>query len=233
MPAVVGVLLAERETRLAEASRTLHDQIGQILSVVWLRLDLLRMDLRASVPDIDERSSEIQRLLEQAVENVRDLSSALDPELTERVGLTAAMSRMAKRTARNSAAAIEVRGRLPDTLEPHLARSLHRLADLALHYLLSCSNSGRISIRLSCSDGRPTVEIRRSTAGDGPPETGPGGEGVGTAVLRVAAEAAGIEFAFRRGGGGGSSLRLRGLASEVTRKPGPGPQISRRRRGAR
>jgi signal transduction histidine kinase len=233
LPAVMGVVMAERESRLAGASRTLHDQIGQILSVVGLRLDLLRMDLRASIPDIDARSSEIQRLLEQVVENVRELSSALDPELTERVGLTAAVRRMARCAAGDSGATIEVRGRLPDTLEPRLAHSLHQLADFALHYLLSCSNSGRISIRLSCSDGRPSLEIRRSAAGVKPAETGPAGELALIAVLRVAAEAAGIELGFCRGRGGSLSLCLREPASEALQGRARRPQISRRRRGGR
>jgi signal transduction histidine kinase len=62
--------MAERE-RLA---RALHDDIGQTLTAVGLQLELLRMD---SGPEAAARVAGIQRLLEQAIERVRELSRQL------------------------------------------------------------------------------------------------------------------------------------------------------------
>src|SRR6476469_5188834 len=74
---------AERE-RLA---RKLHDETSQILSGAGLQLDILKMDLEGKIPGIAKRTAEIQELLELAVEQIRELSRALQPELAGGAGL--------------------------------------------------------------------------------------------------------------------------------------------------
>ena len=72
-------------------ARALHDEIAQILSGAGLQLDILRMDLEASVPGIAVRTAEIQGLLDRAVMQVRELSYRLNPGMVERAGLQPAL----------------------------------------------------------------------------------------------------------------------------------------------
>jgi len=67
---------------LARVARLLHDDVSQVLSAVGLQLDAMRMDFREQTPGIDERAAEIQCMLEQAIEQLRDISNELNLRLS-------------------------------------------------------------------------------------------------------------------------------------------------------
>jgi signal transduction histidine kinase len=93
-PALAQMLFAainEHEAVLARVSRLLHDDVSQILSAVGLQLDAMRMDYRGQAPGVDGRAAEIQELLEQAIEQLRDISNELNPSIVERAGLQFAL----------------------------------------------------------------------------------------------------------------------------------------------
>src|ERR1700724_3368893 len=77
----------EHEAALARVSKLLHDDVSQVLSAVGLQLDAMRMEFSNQAPDIDRRATEIQALLEQAIEQLRDVSNELNPSIVERAGL--------------------------------------------------------------------------------------------------------------------------------------------------
>src|ERR1700680_4950042 len=84
----------EHEAALARVSKLLHDDISQVLSAVGLHLDAMRMEFSDQAPDMDRRASEIQALLEQAIEQLRDISNELNPSIVERAGLQFALGRL-------------------------------------------------------------------------------------------------------------------------------------------
>ena len=61
-------------------SRILHDEVGQVVSAVGLKLELLRMDCEKLTPEAAERVASIQRLLETAMVPLRRLISELATE---------------------------------------------------------------------------------------------------------------------------------------------------------
>src|SRR6202050_5586867 len=96
-PALAQMLFAamnEHEAVLSRVSRLLHDDVSQVLSAVGLQLDAMRMDFRAQAPGVDGRASEIQELLEQAIEQLRDITNELNPSIVERAGLEFGMTRI-------------------------------------------------------------------------------------------------------------------------------------------
>ena len=88
---------SEHEAAMARVARLLHDDVSQILSAVGLQLDAMRMDFRDRLPALDSRATEIQTMLEQAIEQLRDLSNELNPSIVERAGLSFALDRLAGR----------------------------------------------------------------------------------------------------------------------------------------
>ena len=56
-----------REMESDRVSRTLHDEVGQVLSAVGLQLDVLKLDFQDRIPEIAERTVEIQKMLDRAV----------------------------------------------------------------------------------------------------------------------------------------------------------------------
>lgn len=75
---LVNLLVAGQLER-RRVCQVLHDDIGQTISAVGLQLELLRMDFEGAAPEIASRTSSIQKLLDGALNPLRELVSQLDP----------------------------------------------------------------------------------------------------------------------------------------------------------
>jgi signal transduction histidine kinase len=149
----------EHEAVLARVSRLLHDDVSQILSAVGLQLDAMRMDFREQAPGLDSRAAEIQELLEQAIEQLRDISNELNPSIVERAGLRFALDRLAGK----------VRSNFPGTLRLHfdaslrvptiLAKAFYRMTECALENAVSAPGCSLIDIYVKRSHGEYVLEI--------------------------------------------------------------------------
>lgn len=79
-------------TELRRAAGVLHDDVGSLLAVAGLRLQLLCMDF----PDASERATEVSEAIGEAMEHVRKLSRALEPSPVRRTGLKNALLDLAE-----------------------------------------------------------------------------------------------------------------------------------------
>lgn len=75
------------------ASRLLHDEVGSLLAVAGLRLQLLQMDY----PEASEATSELAAALDGAMRHIRILIKELDPSPIARTGLQNALIDLANR----------------------------------------------------------------------------------------------------------------------------------------
>jgi signal transduction histidine kinase len=75
------------------ASRVLHDEVGSLLAVAGLRLQLLQMDY----PDATEATAELAAALDGAMQHIRKLIKELDPSPIARTGLQNALIDLANR----------------------------------------------------------------------------------------------------------------------------------------
>jgi signal transduction histidine kinase len=161
-PALAKMLFAainEHEAVLARVSRLLHDDVSQILSAVGLQLDAMRMDFRKQSPGVDSRAAEIQELLEQAIEQLRDISNELNPSIVERAGLQFALDRLAG----------TVRANFPGTLRLHfdgslrvptvLAKAFYKMTECALETAIAAPGCSLIDIYVKRSHGEYVLEI--------------------------------------------------------------------------
>ena len=86
---LAGKLITAQEHERAHIARELHDEIGQALTIVKINLDTVRMasDTVSIRSMLDEGSTSV----DQALEQVRDLSLLLRPSLLDHLGLEAAL----------------------------------------------------------------------------------------------------------------------------------------------
>lgn len=91
----IAALYVQSRAVLVRAGRALHDHVGSSLSAVGVQLQLLRMD----VPAAQERIDETLRILEESLNQVRDLSQELCPSPAYRGGLKQALLRLADQHA--------------------------------------------------------------------------------------------------------------------------------------
>ena len=161
-PALAQMLFAamnEHEAVLARVSRLLHDDVSQVLSAVGLQLDAMRMDFRDQAPGVDGRATEIQELLEQAIEQLRDITNELNPSIVERAGLQFGLDRLIGR----------VRARFPGTVRLHfdsslrvptvLAKAFYKLTECALDISTSSDGCSLIDIHVKRAQGDYVLEI--------------------------------------------------------------------------
>jgi signal transduction histidine kinase len=161
-PALAQMLFAamnEHEAVLSRVSRLLHDDVSQVLSAVGLQLDAMRMDFREQAPGVDSRATEIQELLEQAIEQLRDITNELNPSIVERAGLQFALDRLIGKA----------RAGFPGTLRLHfdaslrvptiLAKAFYKISECAVDIAKATSACSLIDIHVKRAQGEYVLEI--------------------------------------------------------------------------
>ena len=155
---------SEHEAAMARVARLLHDDVSQILSAVGLQLDAMRMDFRHQLPAIDGRAAEIQTMLEQVIEQLRNISNELNPSIVERAGLPFALDRLAGNARKG----------FPGTLRLHVEPGLHvpgaiakvfySIAECAVEHALARSRCSLIEIHVKRSRGEFVLEVHDNGA---------------------------------------------------------------------
>ena len=162
-PVLAETLVAaihENEAVLAKVARMLHDDVSQVLSAVGLQLDAMRMDFRDQTPAIDERAAEIQSMLEQAIEQLRDVSNELNPSIVERVGLQFAMDRLAGKVRRNFDGSLRLHFDPAARIPTAIATTFYKIAECAIDNALVRPGCSLIEVKLKRLPGEFVLEIR-------------------------------------------------------------------------
>ncbi len=94
MRALSTQLLQAQETERRRISRELHDELGQSLGILKLRLALIRKNLRQESPQVINDCDDTLQYVDQVIENVRRLSRDLSPTILEDLGLGTTLRRL-------------------------------------------------------------------------------------------------------------------------------------------
>jgi len=162
-PELARTLLAtiqERDAGLGRVARLLHDEVSQVLSAVGLQLDALKMDFAEQVPEIEQRATEIQNMLEQVIEQLRDISNELNPSIVERAGLQFALDRLAGRMRRSFSG--NLRLHLDPTVHVPTAAAVtfYKIAESAIESAIGRPNCTLIELSLRRSRGAFILDVR-------------------------------------------------------------------------
>jgi signal transduction histidine kinase len=159
----LAALYIRARAALVRAGRTLHDHVGSSLSAAGVQLQLLRMDL----PGTRERVDETLRLLDETLNQVRDLSQDLCPSPAYRGGLKQAMLRLADQHVSNGCNVI-VEYSATAAVPAEIAAALHEtcgavveqaLQKGAAHVRITVRGAGSVVLRI-VDDGRKSGRAR-------------------------------------------------------------------------
>lgn len=193
-------LMNAQEVQSAHIARVLHDDVNQVLSAAGLHLDLIRMEHGAQVPELSAKTAEVQNLLGQVIEQLRELSYEINPAVVERVGLVFALERLVERFRRQHRAPItsqiEPRLRIP----LRISSALYRIAEAAIENSVRYSGAKKIELLLEGSANAVHLELRDD--GCGFDVTRPPGRGLGLAIMRHHAALAGGKLTIDSAGHG-------------------------------
>jgi len=157
-------ILQARERERARISRILHDEVGQILSAAGLQLDLLRMEC-TQMAGVSERILEAQKLLEQAVVQVRDLSCVLNPSIVERSGLQFALERLVGRCRRGFPGTVRLEFDPSAQVPVEAAQAFYRIAEQALDNAVRHARCSTVDVLFQQREDGIGLEVRDDGSG--------------------------------------------------------------------
>lgn len=99
-------LLTAQETERRRISRELHDELGQALTVMKLRLRLIEKGLEKNQITIRQDCEDLLGYIDQVIENTRRLSLDLSSSILEDLGLTAALQWLINNFIKNNHIAV-------------------------------------------------------------------------------------------------------------------------------
>jgi PAS domain S-box-containing protein len=151
---LIEVQESERRTIAGE----LHDEIGQALTLVKMNLQSVQ-DAQANTRIADSLSESIG-IVEQALQQVRDLSLDLRPSLLDDLGLVAALRWYGARQTRLAGVSFHFTGRLPDERLPTmLETTCFRVAQEALTNVVRHAQAQHVWVDVQFQDTILTLTI--------------------------------------------------------------------------
>ncbi len=205
-----------QEEEGARVSRILHDEVGQVLSALGLQMDLLRMDLEENRAQAIRRVTDIQRVLERAVAQVRELSYELNPAIVERTGLQAALDRLVGRQRKNFSGSIRLFYDSTAHVPAPTALAMYKIAEQALDNAVRHASASRIEVLVKPGKHGVGLEVRDDGTGFDLREACEK-SGIGLALMRFQADQAGLRFSVSKLPEKGTIVRA---VCQGTRLPG-------------
>ncbi len=203
--------LNEHEQTLARVSRLLHDDVSQVLSAAGLQLDAMRLDFGNAAPGVDQRVVEIQNMLEQAIQRLRDISNELNPSIAERAGLHFALDQMVGKARERFPGALRIHFDSGARTTPAQAKTFCKIAEYAVETAMGRPGCSVIDIQVKPSHGKIVLEVAdNGTFQDSDAAAKP------LATLLIEYHAAKSQFELTRNGspGEGNLLRASCLAND-------------------
>jgi signal transduction histidine kinase len=191
-------MLETQETAARRFSHELHDELGQSLTAIKANITALDP---AAPPD-PARLEDCRRVIDEAIQDVRELSHLLRPTILDDFGLDAGIRWLLERFGQRTGVEVDYKssfdGRLPDQTETHLFRIVQEaLTNVARH-----SGATRVNIELARNGSRVHLRVKDNGHGfvDKNPQ-GNGSSGLGLVGMRARAESVGGELQINSSNG--------------------------------
>ena len=178
-------VIEAQEAERRRISRELHDQVGQILTAVKMNLHALQHT--CSEPETLMSIDDNLKVIDEAVDQVRDLSVDLRPLLLDDFGLVVALRWYLERQTRNTGVPAKfVSGSLDedDRFSSELETACFRIVQEGVTNIIRHARASRISIRLERVVSDLILLITDDGAGFDARMLRAGGAGVATLGLR-------------------------------------------------
>jgi two-component system sensor histidine kinase UhpB len=201
-----ALALAATEAERARVARELHDEAGQSLVALALRLDVLSRSQKLA-PDLAREAADLSRVARSTLEELRQLARDLRPAALDDLGLREALQGLARRFGADGPAVSVATPAAPDfpRLAPELETALYRIAQEAVANALRHGAPTHVDVALSLEDGRVRLEVRDDGRGF---DASVPRQGIGLASIRERATLVEGEAAIDSAPGAGTRVRV-------------------------
>lgn len=157
-----------REEERKRIAREIHDELGQQLTALRLKVNLLNFQFGATAPALREATGSLLGMVDSTIQVARNVSTALRPAALD-MGIVPALDWLAQEFRRNTGVACEL-GAMPADLDLGEEQSvvLFRIAQEALTNVVRHAGASRVRIALEREGCRHVLEIADDGSGFDP-----------------------------------------------------------------
>ncbi len=218
-------LLKAKEEEQRRMAMELHDQTGQDLNVLKLRLRQLRDRLRKDQPGLKQSCTEMLAFTDQIIDTVRRITRGLNPWTLEALGLRAAVNQMVREFSDYTGCSIQT-GIEP--LERVVSRdtqiSLYRIIQEALTNINKHAQATRVAIKAIENKDTGAIQVVVEDNGKGFDSQKVDGHegrenGLGLAAMELRSRMIGARLTIRSQPGQGTCIIVSLPAQKYTEVP--------------
>ena len=152
--ALTGKLTQVQETERKQLAQELHDELGQMLTAISINLGTIQQELGDDgSASVRERLDESYLLVEQMLEQVRELSLNLRPPMLDDLGLVPTLRWYVQRYAERSNIAVQLDvADYGERLTSDVETTIYRVLQEALTNIARHAGAQKVLVRLHVSD---------------------------------------------------------------------------------
>ena len=214
MRALSGRVISAQEEERQRIARELHDDTGQVLTLLLIRLKLL--ESQTTTQELQAQISELRGLVSGAIDRVRQLALALRPPSIDQLGLAPALRSLVSTYTANTHIAVKLEiGPTATPLSPEQTIAVYRVAQEALTNIAKHAHARNVVMSVAESGGELVLTVRDDGAGFDPTKLAlrrqakTSGPGVGLFGMEERARLAGGSLRIASAPGRGTSVTLR------------------------
>jgi len=149
-----------REEERTMIAREIHDELGQMLTVLKIQISLLGQELKTQQPEFEQKIQQISELIDQTVESVQRITSKLRPGILDELGLVPAIEWQASEFSMRTGILCKCSLLKDDLiLSREKATAVFRILQEALTNVARHSGASRVSIFLRRVNQHLILEI--------------------------------------------------------------------------
>lgn len=210
--------MSGQEEERRRIAREMHDQFGQQLVALTLKLAVLKKDCGEHTK-LCEQIESLQSICQQLDMDIDFLVWELRPTALDDLGLTAALSKYVQNWSKHFGVEAEVQtvGRWEDRLTDEIEKVLYRIVQEALNNIAKHARAGRVDILLEDRAGQISLIIEHHSIGfTEAHRLAVADKGLGLVGMRERAALVGGTFAIESNPASGSTVVIRIPAHFVT-----------------
>jgi signal transduction histidine kinase len=158
-------IIAAQEDERRRIARELHDEVGQVLSVLAVEIDVAQRSIAAAggSPGV---LSEAQSIADGALNTVRNITQLLHPAALDDLGLAAAIDSSLRGLARRQAIRAELHEKdLPERLPREVELAAYRIVQEAITNVGKHANATQCHVHLTHLKDRLLIEVEDNGVG--------------------------------------------------------------------